>query len=589
MNEETLIRTPSDYAREARAIYERGNLPELKIVFLSSYTSEILKSYMTVELAKRGYLCIQYFAPFNQFEQEIYNLDSGTNQFNPDFIVIHMRIDDIQRDLIHRCARYSEDELTKIREDILLRYKSILEGIRSRGNAKILVFNFADDRMKSEYFTSSPVIKIFQDFLQKLNNELYEICDKIASCYFIDYQQIILNTGLSNWEDLKLYYMARIPFNSNAQIRIARTLSRTIAAIDTPPIKCIVLDLDNTLWGGVVGEDGISGIQLGNDYPGNTFKEFQYALLGLRDQGVLLAIASKNNMIDVVEVFEKHTDCPLNIDDFSAVQVHWEDKATSINKIVKELNIGLDSIVFFDDNPVERDWVKSQLPDVKVIDAPKNPMGYINSLLDSSYFDRFSLTREDKERSDQYKRQEQRKKLYNSSNTVDDFLKDLKMKVTIGYVDDLTIGRVEQLVNKTNQFNLTTKRYTRADIDKFVDNQGIVLWLRVEDRYGDNGIVGVAIIENILADEWIINTFLLSCRVIGRKIETVFISEIVAMAKNNNAKVISGQYIPTKKNNLVSTYYEQHGFALVDRKKGIWKFNLDSNIKAPEYIEVVIT
>ena len=580
------MKSPSDYAKEARSINQNHSLSKLKIAFLSSYTIEIIKSYVAVELANIGYLSEQYFAPFNQFEQEVYNSDSELYKLKPDFIIIHMRIEDVYPDISTRFIKYNDDELEKIEDSILGRYSDILLEIRKKTKSKIIIFDFADGRIKSDLFYSSELVRSFHVFLQNLNNKLYDLCSKVSSCHVVNYQQIISNFGLSNWGDLKLYYMAKIPFNVNAQIKIAKILSRTINAVVRIPIKCIVIDLDNTLWGGVIGEDGLLGIQLGNNYPGNVFKDFQKTLLGLRDQGILLAIASKNNIKDVVEVFEKNTDCVLKMNDFSAIQVHWDDKAKSIERISQELNIGLDSIVFFDDNPVERLWIQEQLPDVKIIDVPDSPIGYIGSLIDSSYFDSLHTTKEDKDRHAQYKQQVKRSKLYKNSKTIDDFLKNLKMKVNIGHMSNVTINRLEQLINKTNQFNLTSKRYDSIDLEDIVSNDGMVLWVSVKDCYGDNGIVGVAIIKDVLSKKWVLDSFLLSCRIIGRKIETVFLSEIVNIARDCGAQIIKGQYIYSKNNNLVSSFYKNHNFKLSDKDINIWEFNLDNNINRPKYIEV---
>jgi len=290
-----------------------------------------------------------------------------------------------------------------------------------------------------------------------------------------------------------------------------------------------------------------------------------------------------------LEVFEKHTDCLLKKNDFSSMQIHWEDKASSIEIISEELNIGLDSIVFFDDNPVERDWVRKQLPNVKVIDVPKNSMDYLKALNESTFFDRLTITNEDKSRADIYQREQQKKIDLNKSVSVDDFLKDLKMTVNIGFSNDITITRIVQLLNKTNQFNLTTKRYSSADVTKIILNGGKVLWLSAADRYGDNGIVGVSILVKIKEKDWLIDSMLLSCRVIGRKIETVFLAEIIEILRSENANVVYGQYLPTKKNSIVSDFYNQNSFQLTDKKNNLWEFNLnESYLIKPNYIEVSI-
>ena len=381
-----IINTPSDYAKISREIEKRNSFNRINISYLASYTSEVLKPYIVVELAKKGYKGSLYFAPFNQFEQEIHNSDSGLYLSNPDVVILHNRIEDNHQDLVSRFAKYSESDLNSLADNIIQRHKLMIETLRSKSDTKIIVMNFGNLQMTEDFFTSSSIIQSQWVYIQKLNNRLLELCNKIPSCYVVNYQQIFNGIGLNNCIDPKLFYMARIPFNSNAQISFGKIISRTIAATYCSPAKCIVLDLDNTLWGGVIGEDGISGIQISDEYPGNVFKDFQRALLGLRDQGVLLSIASKNNLDDVLEVFERHTDCLLKKNDFSSMQINWEDKASSIKKISKELNIGLDSIVFFDDNPVERDWVRKQLPNVKVIDVPKNSMDYLKALNESTFF-----------------------------------------------------------------------------------------------------------------------------------------------------------------------------------------------------------
>ncbi len=584
----TIINTPSDYARASREIEKSVSLKNINICFLSSYTSEVLNPYIIVELAKNGYKGSLYYAPFNQFEQEIYNPDSGLYLFDPDIVLIHSRIEDSHQNLMMRFAKYSDDELQEISEDIINRHKKMLDGLRNKSDAKIIVINFGNAQMTEDCFTSSPVIQSQRTYIQNLNRSLLELSNKLTSCYVIDYQQLFDHIGLNNCIDPKLFYMARIPFNSSAQIEFGKIISRTIFAIYSSPAKCIVLDLDNTLWGGVIGEDGISGIQLSDEYPGNVFKTFQRAILGLRDQGVLLAIASKNNINDVFDVFEKHTDCLLKKSDFSSIQIHWENKASSIEKISQELNISLDSIVFFDDSPFERDWVRKQLPSVKVIEVPKNPMNYLKALNESKFFDRLIVTNEDRIRADIYQQEQQRKSALNNSVSIDDFLRDLKLVVKIGNSDDVTITRIEQLLSKTNQFNLTTKRHSSADLIKIIRDGGKVLWLSCADRYGDNGIVGVAILVETKHRTWLIDSMLLSCRVIGRKIETVLLAEIVEILRGENAEELYGHYIPTKKNQIVSNFYKQHNFQSTDKKNNFWRLNLkESSIIKPNYIEIV--
>lgn len=583
------IVTPSEYAKIARGIDSKNLQKKIKVCYLASYTAEILNPYIVVELARKNFNSSLYFAPFNQFEQEIHNSKSGLHSFNPDVVIFHNRIEDNYQDLLVRFSSYSKEMLDHEADNIIKRQKILLEGLRLNSDAKIIVINFGDILISNNYISSSPIIQSQNAFLQKLNNSLFDLCNQISSCFVISYQQIFNDIGLQNSVDPKLFYMARIPFNSNAQIAFGKVISRTISAIYNIPAKCLVLDLDNTLWGGVIGEDGIAGISLSDEYPGNVYKDFQRTLLGLRDQGTLLSVASKNNIDDALEVFEKHSDCLIKVSDFSAIQIHWKDKASSIKKIAEELNIGLDSLVFFDDNPVERDWVRKQLPEVKVVEVPKNPMNYSKSLIESTFFDSLTITNEDRFRADIYYQEKQRKSNLENSVSVDDFLKDLKMSIQIGILDDITLSRVIQLINKTNQFNLTTKRYSLEDVNKIVLNGGKVFWVRASDRFGDNGIIGVSILLNTEPKAWFIDSLLLSCRIIGRKIESAFLSEIVKILKSENADYIYGHYIPTKKNAIVKDFYKNHDFQLSNKNEKIWKFNINDNfLVTPNYIKVSI-
>jgi FkbH-like protein len=583
------ISSPSDYAKASMAIENYDSPDNLRLGFLASYTSEVFKPYIIVELAKNGYKGSLYFSPFNQFEQEIFDKDSELYRTNPDFVIIHNRIEDNHPNLISRFAKYSDSDLFNISEEIILRYKLILESLRANSKAKIILINFGNIQRLDGDFNSSPLHQSQKLFFQKLNSSLLDLSHKISSCYVIDYEQIFLGIGTNNSIDTKLLYLARIPFNIKAQIAFGKIISNSVKASLVPPAKCLVLDLDDTLWGGIIGEDGIGGIRLGNDYPGNIFKDFQRYILGLRDQGVLLSIASKNNYSDVMEVFEKHTDCLLKKDDFSSIQIHWENKAVSISKISEDLNIGLNSIVFFDDNAVEREWIRKQLPDVRVIEVPKNPMDYVKSINQSSYFDRLTVTNEDRTRAEIYNQDKKRNDSMRNSISVDDFLKDLEMKVKIGYLNDITITRIVQLINKTNQFNLTTKRYSSEDLNKLIKGGGKIFWLSAMDKYGDNGIVGVAILVKVEKKAWLIENILLSCRVIGRKLETVFLDEIIQILKSNNIEVVYGEYKPTIKNKIVSDFYNLHNFQLTDKKNNLWKFDIKENyIIKPNYVEVSV-
>jgi len=579
---------PADYIQLAREVDACGNLEDVNIGFLSSYTAEILSPYIKVELAKKGYRASLYFAPFNQIEQEILSTKSGLYLAKPEIVIIHNRIEDIYRNLMFRFMSYSEEELVEISDNIIDRLSKILRELRKKSSTKIVVVNFANTLENSKGFICSPASHLKSDLINSLNNRLLSICQSVSSCITMNYSQLLTNHGLNKWEDPKLYYLAKIPFDSRVQIEMGKSISRVVSSLGAVPKKCLVLDLDNTLWGGVIGEDGIAGIKLSEEYPGNVYRDFQRAVLDLRDQGVLLAIASKNNIADVLSVLNSHTACLVSKEDFSAIRINWKDKAENLESISLELNIGLDSIVFFDDNPIERQWVKEQLPEVSVIDVPESPLGYIDALVSSCHFDNAILTDEDKARSELYHREKKRKEYQNQSNSVEDFLTSLQMKLTIGSVDEMSISRAVQLMGKTNQFNMTTRRHTVEDLNKMISLGYIALWVSVKDRFGDSGISGVAIVKKIDCDEWMIDTFLISCRIIGRKIETSLLSVLSDMVFKKSGKILYGEYIPTKKNSFVASFYKEHGFIKCQKeKKTVWKINLKKKkVISPDFITI---
>ena len=325
--------------------------------------------------------------------------------------------------------------------------------------------------------------------------------------------------------------------------------------------KCLVLDLDNTLWGGVLGEDGIEGVQLDGDYPGKAFHTWQEGLRELANAGVILAICSKNNEADVEALFAAR-EMPLKLEDFVNKRINWQDKATNIRAIAEELNIGLDSMVFVDDNPTERELIRQQLPMVAVPEFPTQPYGLteLYAQLVREYFSVYALTDEDRKKTEQYRQNASRKQLEAQFTDMTDFLRSLEMKLKIERVDaqSMSIPRVAQMTQKTNQFNLTTRRYTEDDIRSMIARGAEVWTLAVSDRFGDNGVTGLMILKP--DNGWIIDTLLMSCRVLGKGIEEAFFKTVIGRYEG----ALAAQYIPTAKNGHVAEFYERMG---MNRKK----------------------
>jgi FkbH-like protein len=320
------------------------------------------------------------------------------------------------------------------------------------------------------------------------------------------------------------------------------------------------------------------------------YKAFQRAIAGYRDRGVLLAIASKNNEADVVEVFGSHPDLVLRLDDFAARQIHWNDKASSLRAIAAELNIGLDALALFDDSPVERAWVREQLPEVTVIDVPTDPTRYTAALDDSGAFDHLVITSEDRSRARLYQDDARRRDLERTAASPEDFLRTLGMRVTIGPVDAQTRTRVVQLLGKTNQFNVTTRRHSEAELEALLGSAGAVgLWMRVADRYGDNGLVGVAIAvpaEPAAPDTYRLDSFVMSCRVLGRQVEHALLDAVCRRARAAGAHTLLGEFLPTRKNAVASRFFADTGFSPVEDRADWWTLDLRQDRAAPALFEI---
>jgi len=381
-----------------------------------------------------------------------------------------------------------------------------------------------------------------------------------------------------------MYYYASIPYSADFMKYLGYKIGQYCNALINPRKKCLVLDLDNTLWGGIIGEDNLDGILLGTDYPGNVYVEIQKIIKEISKTGVLLAINSKNNFGDVKAVFDKHPNSVLKLDDFSAYRINWNEKHINMVEIATELNIGTDSFVFIDDNPVEIGAINHLLPEVATIQFDKNnSINNLKLIRDMDFFFSLKITSEDMAKTDHYKQQATRKQLFKSFENVDEFYESLNIRISVNECNSFSISRVSQLTMKTNQFNLTTKRYTESDIKKFQnDNKTHIYYLSLKDKIGDYGIVGVFIgFER--NNEINIDTFLMSCRVIGRQIEKAFIGYLMDVFHSLGFRSINGLYIETKKNSIVKEFYKDIGFI---KNEDNWSKDLSIGIKIPAWLTI---
>jgi len=403
--------------------------------------------------------------------------------------------------------------------------------------------------------------------------------------FLLDVAAIAETVGLANWHDPVMYHMAKLPFAQKLVPFYAEQVCRIITAMSGKARRALILDLDNTLWGGVIGEDGLDGIELGQGNAlGEAYLEVQNTVLKLRQRGIVLAVCSKNDDTTARIPFREHPDMLLNESHIAVFQANWEDKVPNIQFIAETLNLGLESIVFLDDNPVERDRVRYKLPEVAVPELPEDPAYYPRTLLAAGYFEAVYFSDEDKSRVENYQGNAKRAALRETSTDLNTYLKTLQMTATLRPFDENGMKRIVQLISKTNQFNLTTYRHNESQTRDFMKNdQYFTLQVRLADAFGDNGMVSVVICKKNI-EEWFIDTWLMSCRVVGRRLEEIVFYELVKSAKFEGVKKITGAYIPTERNEIVRDHYLKLGFeALNNDTSGAttWSKSLD-NIEIPD-------
>lgn len=400
------------------------------------------------------------------------------------------------------------------------------------------------------------------------NQTAYSLATECSNIKVIDFSDFTKRYAASELVDWKFYYLYQMPINPRLANDFHIWWTKQQDYICLKRKKCLVLDLDNTLWSGILGEDGIEGISFDGDYPGKAFAIWQEGLKHLKESGIILAICSKNNEEDVMQVWEQRPNMVLKSEDFAAKRINWIDKATNIQSIAKELNIGLDSMVFIDDNPSERELIRQVCPMVEVPEWSSQPydLAKLYNTIVEEYFKVYTITEEDKIKTTQYHQNALRSEMQAQCATLEDFIKSLNIELTIEPINAISIQRVAQMTQKTNQFNLTTKRYTEQDIQQIIHNNGKIYTLSVADKFGDSGITGCIIL--IPTSEGIeIDSLLLSCRILGKGVEYAFIKYVLAQLNDENTRVIA-HYIPTEKNVLVEEFYERCGFTAMNDKQG---------------------
>ncbi len=378
--------------------------------------------------------------------------------------------------------------------------------------------------------------------------------------------------------------MAKLSFDDSCLPIYTDHVARLIAALRGRSRKCLILDLDNTVWGGVIGDDGLEGIKVAQgDATGEAHLAVQQLALALRQRGVVLAVSSKNTDEIARQPFRAHPEMLLKEDHFAVFQANWNDKATNIKAIAEELSLGLDAMVFLDDNPVERGLVRRMLPQVAVPELPEDPAWFARTLAAAGYFESIGFSDEDRQRAQMYQSNARRVALQRQAGDLDAYLASLDMEIQFAPFDRIGRARISQLINKSNQFNLTTRRYSEAEVASAeADPDVFTLQVRLIDSFGDNGMISVVICRPGTAGDWVIDTWLMSCRVLGRKVEQMVLREILCRAREAGIDRVVGHFVPTEKNALVRDHYEKLGFAKVDERDGATTWSMPAATEIAE-------
>ena len=563
------------------------NLSRVRVAVLRSYTLEpVIPLLRAAAFRFRIDIEVQV-GDYNAYMQEILDPNSSLYRFAPDVVIVAVRLADLAPELWQDYSVLVPAAVQDAVQRVCRTLEELMRSFRERSHAALIVHNM-EQPIQPAFGVLDLQIETSQlEAIQSVNRELRRIAQQHRGVYVLDYDNLVARHGRLFWQDERKLLTVRLPIAAHGLIHLANEWLRFLVPLSGQMAKALVVDLDNTLWGGVTGEDGMTGIKLGPEYPGAAYQSLQRALLDLSRRGILLAICSKNNREDAMEILEKHPGMLLRPADFAAMRINWNDKTQGLREIATELNIGLDSVAFLDDNPFEREQVRRELPEVLVIDLPNEPMQYAFAIRDFQAFERLTLSSEDRERTLLYSTQHERARAEQGFQSKEDFYRYLQQEAEIEQVTPASIARIAQLTQKTNQFNLTTRRYSEQQIAEMADNPAWeVLSVRVKDRFGDHGLVGVAITHDD-RDTCEIDTFLLSCRVIGRSVETALLSYIAQCAVARGRKQLAGWFLATKKNTPAAEFYARSGFQCQpsDNEGQRWIFNLENGqIRCPEWI-----
>jgi len=562
----------------------KDNFLEKNIAILGGSTTSEIKNILELFLLNNGIKPNFYESEYNKYHEDALFGNDELDKFKPDIIYIHTTSINITK---YPDINDTEEEVNKVISNEIEKYKSIWNSL-SKYNCVIVQNNFDYTMDRSLGNLDCYDIHGKTYFINLLNQQFAINARKLKNLYINDINYLSSYLGLKNWFDKSLWHQAKYALSMDSIPELCFNVSKIINSIFGKTKKCLVLDLDNTCWGGIIGDDGLDGIHIGTETAiAESYTSFQKYVKELKDRGITLSVCSKNDFKNAKEGFS-HPDSILKLEDFTSFKANWDPKHQNIQDIAKEVNIGIDSLVFIDDNPVERDIVFSQVPSVSVPNVGDDVIHFIDHIDKNGYFEPITLSVDDINRNKYYEDNKKREVQQATFKSYDDFLFSLNMTADIKTFSSVYLDRITQLANKTNQFNLTTKRYTAGEIEniKASDNY-IKIYGKLTDKYGDNGLIAITIgrLENSVCH---IDLWLMSCRVLKRDMEFAMLDELVQESKKRGITEIVGYYYKSAKNNMVSSLYEKFGFtkSKTNDEDTIWKLEITHYEKKNKFIRI---
>jgi FkbH-like protein len=537
-----------------------------RVALAGSYTTSQLGRLLCLAAFEAGIDVELYESQFGQYSQDLLDRSSGLYAFRPEFVILAVHEGGLQ------LPEWSDDPEAAVNSE-LARWQQLWSCAATHAAARVI-----------QHTAAIPTAQPFGHLAGRLGTR-YAMAQQLNArmmreappgVAFVDCDQLAADFGKRAWFDQRYFYLTKQALAPDALWVLARQTAAVLVAALGLSRKCVVLDLDGTLWGGIIGEDGLAGIALGGGPAGEAHADFQSFLVSLKRKGLVLAVASKNNERDARLPFEKHPDMRLHLDDFAMFLANWNDKATNLRAIAAGLDLGLDSLVMVDDNPAERALIRELLPEVDVIELPPDPAGYVRALADYPWLETVALTDEDTHRTEQYRARREAAQLASAAGSLEEFHRGLQMAAWVGPFDDFHLPRVAQLLAKTNQFNLTGWRPGLAELQALMrDPDAIHLALRLRDRFADHGLVCV-VIAHVEGDAAVIDTWAMSCRVIGRTVEAEILKHLCQIAAGRGCRRLRGRYVPSPRNQLVKDLYPSFGFGLLEDQSGAttWEYDL---------------